>query len=308
MLLLSSIALAVFYAAPNSFESILARLPGEAAIRTVLIFAPVTLLAIIVLAVLYALEKPTVEVTRPQVPRPLDIVKEPITWPRELDIQRLSWWIMLLSFVLLLILVPVRAAAFLSPTRFENFLGRFPGEGLWDFLVHSGIILLLLIEALGVTFFVGARIRSTRGEREVILPGMRWLRKVGPTRLSVGIVLVFSLPILIVSLASLVLFFVRTESLLDLLDRLPSEVPLRMGLVFIPASLIIVVALALLFLFRYRSGAEMTSVETRSAVMQGRISWELLLWYLSWILTWVIGMAGATIVGLVIGVVVLILR
>ena len=66
-LLLSSSALAVFYLAPDRFESILARLPGEAAIRTVLIFAPVTLLAIIVLALLYAFEKPPVELTRPVV-------------------------------------------------------------------------------------------------------------------------------------------------------------------------------------------------------------------------------------------------
>ena len=40
LLLLSSSALAFFYIAPTRFESFLARLPGEAAIRTVLIFAP----------------------------------------------------------------------------------------------------------------------------------------------------------------------------------------------------------------------------------------------------------------------------
>jgi hypothetical protein len=307
-LLLSTIALAVFYAAPGRFENILDRLPGEAAIRTILIFAPVTLLAIVVLAGLYALEKPTVEVTRPRVVRPLEAVKEPIAWPGRLDIQRLSWWVMLLTFVILFVLIPVRSAAFLSPTHFENFLGRYPGEGLITFIIHSGPIILLILEVVAVTLFVGIRVRSKGKEREGILPGMRWLRKVGPTRVSVGVVLVFSLPILFVSLASLVLFFVRTESFLNIVDRLPGEVPLRMGLIFIPASLIIVVALAVLFLFRQRSSIEMSSEEVRSSVMQGRVSWELIRWYFSWFLAWVNALAGAAIVGLVMGVVVLLIR
>jgi hypothetical protein len=308
LLLLSSLALVVFYAAPTRFESILARLPGEAAIRTILIFAPVTLLAIIVLAVLYAFEKPSVEVTRPQVIRSLDAVREPITWFGRFNTQRIAWWILLLTFAILLFLIPVRAAAFLSPTHFENFLGRFPGEGLWDFIVHSGPVILLLIEAILVLVFVGTRVKPTGGEREILLPGMRWLRKVGPTRLAVGVVLAFSLPILLISLTSLIAFFMKTERFLSLIGRLPSEVPLRMGLIFIPASLIIVVSLAVLFLFRQRSGVEMSAAETRSSGRQGWVRGELVLWYLSWILTWVIGMAGATIVGLVIGVVVLILR
>ncbi len=308
LLLLSSLALAVFYAAPTRFESILARLPGEAAIRTVLIFAPVTLLAIIVLALLYAFEKPSVEVTRPQVAHPLDAVREPATWFGKLDIQRITWWILLLTFTILLVLIPVRSAAFLSPTLFENFLGRYPGEKLLDFVIHYGPIILVAVEAIAVLLFVGVRIKPRGGEREILMPGMRWLRKVGPTRLAVGTVLIFSLPILLVSLTSLILFFIQTERFVNLINRLPGEVPLRMGLIFIPASLIIVVALAVLFLIRQRSGLEMPSEGIGSTVMRGRVNWGLLLWYLSWILTWVIGLSGATIGGLVVGVMVLILR
>jgi hypothetical protein len=308
LLLLSSLALAVFYAAPARFDSILARLPGEAAIRTVLIFTPVTLLAIIVLAILYAVEKPSLEVTRPQVIRPLDDARVTLTWLDRFDVQRLAWWVLLFSFAILLILTPIRAAAFLSPTKFENFLGRYPGERLLSFIVHSGPIVLLAVQALAVILFVGARIKAVRGEREILLPGMGWLRKVGPTRLAVGIVLLFSVPILVVSLTSLILFFVRTEQFLDLIHRLPGEVPLRMGLIFIPASLILVVVLAVLFLLRQKSDVERSSAGSPSDIVRGGNSWELASWYLSWILTWMIGIGGATIVGLVIGVVVLILR
>jgi hypothetical protein len=308
LLLLSSLALIVFYAAPARFENILSRLPGEAAIRTVLIFAPVTLLAIIVLAVLYAFEKPSVEVTRPQVVRSMDVLREPITWFGRLNVQRITWGILLLAFVMLLVLIPARSAAFLSPTHFENFLGRVPGGEILNFIVHSGPIVLLVVEVLAVILFVGTRIKSMASEREALMPGMRGMRKIGPTRLSVGIVLIFSLPILLVSFTSLFFFFTRTESLLTLIDRLPSEVPLRMGLIFIPASLIIVVALAVLFLIRQRSGMDVLSGKPSDPSQGMKFNLDLLLWYLSWILAWVIALASATIVGLVIGLAVLILR
>ena len=122
MLLLSSLALIVFYAAPERFDSILARLPGETAIRTILIFAPVTLLAIIVLALLYAFEKPSTEVTRPQVLQSSDAAREPMTWMDRLNIQRIVWWVLLLTFVILLMLIPIRAAAFLSPACLQTSL------------------------------------------------------------------------------------------------------------------------------------------------------------------------------------------
>jgi hypothetical protein len=308
LLLMSISALAVFYATPERFDSIVSRFPGEAAIRTVLIFAPVTLLAIVVLAILYAVEKPSLEVTRPQLTRPLDVARYAGTWMDRLNVQHLAWWTLLLSSVVLLILTPIRAAAFLSPTRFENFLGRYPGEHLLNFVVHSGPIMFLVVEILAGFVFVVARIKGIGGEREILMPGMRWMRKVGSTRLAVGIVLALSVPILVVSLTSLVLFFVRTESFLGLIDRLPGEVPLRMGLIFIPASLILVVALALLFLLKQKSGGEVSSLEAESDARQAGMGWELVLWYLSWIFTWVIAVVGAAVIGLVVGVVVLILR
>lgn len=308
MMILSSLALILFYITPTRFESLLARLPGEAAIRTVLIFAPVTLLAIIVLAVLYALEKPVFEVTRPQIVRPTAVKREPVTQFGRINIQRIAWWVLLISFAALLFIVPVRAAAFLSPTRFENFLGRFPAQGVTDFIVHSGPVILLVVEFLAGVLFVGTRNKLKGGIREVLFPGMKWLRKTGPIHLSVGIVLSFSLPILLISLTSFVMFFARTERFLSMIDHLPSEVPLRMGLIFIPASSIIVVALAVLFLIKGRSGIETPQGELLTPSASGILSRDAFFWYLSWILAWAIALAGAAIIGSVVGLVVLIFK
>src|SRR3989304_3450252 len=53
LLAFSVFALAVFYTAPERFGAWLARLPGDTYLRTALIFAPATLLAVVVLATLY---------------------------------------------------------------------------------------------------------------------------------------------------------------------------------------------------------------------------------------------------------------
>ena len=69
MLLLSIASLGLFYLAPVRFGEIISRLPGKSLIRTALVFAPATLFAIVVLALLYAVEQP-VGVLVPARPRP----------------------------------------------------------------------------------------------------------------------------------------------------------------------------------------------------------------------------------------------
>jgi hypothetical protein len=308
MLLLSGLILILFYISPVRFESLLARLPGETAIRTVLIFAPVTLLAIIVLALLYAFEKPAMEVTRPQVVRTQKLEREPLLLLAGLDVRRIAWWVFLLTSIGLLFLIPVRSAAFLSPEVFESFLSRFPGGRLISSLVHLGPVILLIIEMLALALFIGARVKRWGGERENAMPGMKWLRKVGPTRLAVGMVLAFSLPILLLSLASLFLFFTRAEAFLRRIAGLSGETALRMGLIFIPACLIIVVVLALLFLIKGQSEVEMVPDRMITTTSSGSSSWDIFLWYLSWIFVWTIALAGATILGLVTGTGVLVLK
>ena len=81
-----------------------------------------------------------------------------------------------------------------------------------------------------------------------------------------------------------------------------------MGLIFVPASSIIVVALAVLFLIRGRFGEETFSGDTLPPSANGILRWNVFLWYLSWILAWAIALAGTAIIGSVVGVVVLILR
>ncbi|HKY84900.1 MAG TPA: hypothetical protein VJ160_08760, partial [Anaerolineales bacterium] len=62
LLLISVVALAAFYTQPTRFNALLARLPGDDLIRTALIFAPATLVAVVVMAVLYANDVPKQEV------------------------------------------------------------------------------------------------------------------------------------------------------------------------------------------------------------------------------------------------------
>ena len=68
MLLASIAALALFYIAPVRFGNLINRLPGETFIRTALFFAPATLFAVVVLAALYALEKPIEPVPHEGIP------------------------------------------------------------------------------------------------------------------------------------------------------------------------------------------------------------------------------------------------
>ena len=58
LLLLSVAALGLFYVAPQRFGELLERLPGDQYLRSALAFAPAVLLAFVVLAILYALERP----------------------------------------------------------------------------------------------------------------------------------------------------------------------------------------------------------------------------------------------------------
>src|SRR3972149_4570000 len=58
LLLLSVGALGLFYVAPQRFGELLERLPGDQYLRSALAFAPAVLLAFVVLAILYALERP----------------------------------------------------------------------------------------------------------------------------------------------------------------------------------------------------------------------------------------------------------
>ena len=111
-----------------------------------------------------------------------------------------------------------------------------------------------------------------------------------------------------ISLFALTGFLARPSRVLDLLTQLPKEVILRLGLLFVPSSLFIVVVLAVLFLPR-----RLITEQARARFFQPAQSYfdrffQYLLTFGSWILYAGLTIALASILGLVVGVIVLFLR
>lgn len=171
-----------------------------------------------------------------------------------------------------------------------------------------GFLILLLAGLVGLIFFSGLSGGDSGEERKISLTVRRWLGNIGPERLAVGSVLIFSLPMLVISLLALTGFLARPSRVLDLLTQLPKEVILRLGLLFVPSSLFIVVVLAVLFLPR-----RLITEQARARFFQPAQSYfdrffQYLLTFGSWILYAGLTIALASILGLVVGVIVLFLR
>lgn len=297
LLLLTGLALALFFAAPEIFNNLMARLPGEAALRSVMIFAPAALVAIIVLAVLYALEPDEIELERPAVSPQSNGLGE---FSQSAVLLRLSAWFLPFSIPLALLLIAIRSAAFLSPARFDNMLDRLPGAEMLALLLGPGllVLLLLIIVAIRTTFSGRKQITVPRGIARL----RRLLVTAGPARLAVGSMLLVSIPLLVLSLLALTGFQARPGRVLDLLLQLPKEVVLRLGLLFAPMSLFIVVSLGVLFMIRRSIGEDTKPVSTSADIS------FLIQRYGSWTLLGGLLVSSAVIVGLVAGMVVLLLR
>lgn len=299
MLMLSGLALALFFAMPQRFNSLLARLPGESALRSVMIFAPAALVAIIVLAVLYALEPDEIEVERPSAASQSPDLRE---ISEKFLLQRLGAWILPFSITLFLLFIAIRSAAFLSPTSFDNLLDRIPGGEIVGLLLGPGLLLLLLLIILALRMTFGG------SDKKALLPvqgfdrAREFLLAAGPARLAVGSMLLFSIPLLFFSLLALTGFQARPGRVLDLLLQLPQEVVLRLGLLFAPTSLFIVVALGVQFMIRRTIDEDTPPASTLDTLL------FFVQRYGSWALLGGLLVASSVIVGLIVGMMVLLLR
>ncbi len=280
MLLLSIATLALFYLAPGRFGSLIARLPGESFIRTALVFAPATLFAIVVLAVLYAVEKPRAEIeTQPVKIRPR---------VRSLPVARTAGMLMLIVAIpAFMSSLSVWALSFVSPSRFNRLIEPFPGETYlraatpflpWVFFALALIAALLLLSLEGRKEDVegdgveDAEARPTRGIQE-------------PRRLvdyAVSVVLFTAIPALLGSLAALSLYYVQPERFARVIGRLPLESLVRAGLLFVPQTSFIVVVLAAIFLLRPRFIATIRSQDVADGVVgKPPLRSTLAIWVLS---------------------------
>ena len=227
MLLLSVAALGLFYIAPTRFGNLIDRLPGEAFIRSALVFAPATLFAVVVLALLYALDTPRLGKTAV-----VDV--EQRTWAYTSMVARFT---LAPAVLALLISTTVWALSFISPSRFDQLITPLPGDRYLRPIVPLVPIFFFIVVLLAMylTFY-----RSSRR------PGVTGSTR--PINLAVSLILVAAAPILLVSLAALGLLYLSPARFERVIARIPYEAFVRLALTFAPAILFAVVLLASLYL------------------------------------------------------------
>lgn len=247
LLALSVAALAIFYSMPARFNAWLTRLPGDDLLRTALIFAPATLLAVIVMAVLYVQDgsrREAPDATRPGRrrgvrPRPRG------RWARR------SLW---LTIPLLVLVAAAQVVAFAAPSRFEAVLDVLPATSLLHRVFDASPLMALAAVGFGlIAGFVPA------GEPAEARPGEPTGPRVWSTarlaRLGALLTLIPAAALLVLTAGGGLLVLPSPDRLEWLAERLPAETLLRLGLTFAPAMLLGVVLLAGLYLSTARRPA-----------------------------------------------------
>ena len=244
LLLLSVAALVLFYISPNRFGALISRLPGEAFIRMALVFAPATLFAVVVLALLYAFDRPAEKVARAELERGVEV---PMTLGEEGGARSLARWVARLSLapavLALLASTGLWALSFVSPTRFDRLLNPLPGDRFLRPLVPWAPIGFFIVVLLGIYLAFDGR-SFTRGIS----------RPSRPVSLAVAIVLVSAAPILSFTMAALGLYYLSPTRFEQVLARLPYEEFTRLVVTFAPSALLALVLLAVLYLQKQRIG------------------------------------------------------
>jgi hypothetical protein len=296
LLLLSVVALALFYIAPDRFGDLISRLPGESFVRMALVFAPVTLFAVVVLALLYAYERPPTRVAKTKLDRIGDVAT-PLM--KEEGTRSYAAWVARLSLapavLALLASTGFWALSFVSPPRFDRLMAPLPGDRFLRLLVPWApigffiVVLCALYLAFNGRSFTGGVARSSQ-----------------PLSLAVGIALVSAAPILLFSLAALGLYFLSPIRFEQVLARLPYEEFIRLVVTFAPVVLFALVLLAFLYLQKQRSGS--TRLMKVNTAQRMGISEELRSTIAVWMLVGGLILTAAIGLGLLCVVIYLIVR
>jgi hypothetical protein len=250
LLALSVAALAAFYAMPTRFNAWLSRLPGDDLLRTALVFAPATLLAIIVMAVLYANDAPRREAIEATRPRP----RRGLLARRRGGLARASLWI---SLPALMLVAAAHLVAFVAPERMDRWLDVLPATAVLTRLFELSPYIVLA--AVGVGLLLG--FAPARGDAVSGPTAARSWTTPRVARLGALLILVPSLGLLVLTAAGLVWVNLSEASLAWLAERLPTETLLRLGLMFSPAMLLGLVLLAGLYLAAPTMGTSPSPVE-----------------------------------------------
>ena len=262
MLLGSIGALALFYIAPIRFGGLIARLPGDEFIQTVLFFAPATLFALVVLAFLYAREPgPAVA------PAPIQVHAA-----RSTPAQSLARWALGLITPAFLGAILVLLFSLVAPGRFSRWIEPLPGDRFLRPLVTAAPLLLLVAGVMTML------VAFPRRRAQPPASAGRWARL---TRSAVGLILFSAVPMLALSLLALGTSYLEPEHFRRLMVRLDPDAFLRLALLFAPAILAAVVILALLYLMGRTPGEQGLSIaraetQARSAEMRSTLAVSVL--------------------------------
>lgn len=247
LLLVSVATLVLFYLAPDRLGRVLARLPGQEVIQTALFFAPVTLFAVVILAVLYARDRPAMP---------------PAAAPRAPAPMRATAWVLLITVPPLLAAGTAWAARFIAPGRFGAFLDPLPGTTYLHWAVSTAPPVLLAVVLITLVVHIAGRVRASaqtedaRGRLRAPWSGL----STALAKLAAGLVLLPALPLLLLSVAGLVLYHLQPELLTALADKLSRATVLRLGVLIVPVALLALIFLAGLTLVSVPRGASAPSV------------------------------------------------
>jgi hypothetical protein len=248
MLLASAAALLLFYMAPARFGNLISRLPGESLIRTILVFAPATLLAVVVLALLYAVDQGEGEPLVAQQKESIQPGKAAAGGYTAVAVRQTVLTLSVIPLgVALLFSLAVWSLSFVSPGRFERFIEPFPGERYLRALVPVAPWVLFMLVIVLIAFITIQHERS-RSENS-----RRWMQDLVSgagvwARWAVSAILTFALPALGVSILALGAAWLRPERVSVWIEKLPFDSLVRIGLLFAPPMLFAVVVLAFLYL------------------------------------------------------------
>jgi hypothetical protein len=277
LLLASVAALGLFYTSPERFGALLARLPGDDLIRSVLVFAPATLFAVVVLAILYAVDRPATEVRPVAVERPRPQIRRSLG-------QIASWALLAIGLPLLVLSVGLWLFSFIAPGRFAALLEPLPGDAYLQLGLRAAPWAMLAV----VLPAAGFLLLSRRAQAKAV---DRPLDAARPIRWGVALTLLATMPLLALSLTALGVFLFDPGRFQDLLAHLTQEAFLRLALVFTPAVLLSLALLAVLFLFYSRPQAAVVQPGTAEALPIAQRQ-TLAIWVLTG------GLAGSAVVAL----------
>ncbi|MEW6568458.1 MAG: hypothetical protein AB1449_09910 [Chloroflexota bacterium] len=253
LLLASVAALVLFYLAPDRLARLLAQLPGQEIIRTILFFAPVTLFAVVILAVLYARDEPRVPASTahrvPSAPIPL------------------TAWLLWITVPLLLISGAAWAARFIAPGRFGSLLDPLPGTTYLQWLVSAAPPLLL---AIVVGTLVVHVVRRAPLPAAVEVEAAPWSSlSLTLAKMAAGLVLLPAIPLLLLSSGGLLLYYFQPDLLAAIAGKLSQATVLRLGVLVFPVSLLALIFLAGLTLVSVPAGRPAPSGDLRRLAAVG---------------------------------------